>query len=263
MACGGESILIKDGERIVLMSENGDEFITVVKNGEKFVTHLGGVEFEKIMNADFGDFVETSKGEKLYILKPSIVEEILNLKRKTQIVYPKDLGYILLKLDIKPGDRVIDVGIGSGVVSYAIARIVGKEGKVYAYDRREDFIEQAKENLKNWGVYDVVEIKCKDLSEGVDEQDVDAFFLDVPKPWLYIDKVWKALKGGGRFATVVPTTNQVQEILATLQDSGFTKIEVVENLFRFYKPNPHRLRPYDRMVAHTTYMIFGVKINKK
>ncbi|MCD6450209.1 MAG: tRNA (adenine-N1)-methyltransferase [Thermotogaceae bacterium] len=245
------------------MSEGGDEFITRVKSGEKFVTHLGGVEFEKIMDLNFGDFIETSKGEKLYILKPSIVEEILNLKRRTQIVYPKDLGYILLKLDIKPGDRVIDAGIGSGVVSYAIARIVGKHGKVYAYEKREDFIEKAKENLENWGVADLVEIKHRDLSEGVEERNVDAFFLDVPQPWLYIDRVWEALKGGGRFATVVPTTNQVQEALAAIKDSGFIRIEVVENLFRFYKPVPQRLRPYDRMVAHTTYMIFAVKINKK
>ncbi len=260
MARGGESVLIKDGERILLMSEDGDEFITVVKDGEKFVTHLGGVEFEKIMKLDFGDFVETSKGERLYILKPTIVEEILNLKRKTQIVYPKDLGYILLKLDVKPGDRVIDVGIGSGVVSFAMARIVGEKGKVYAYEKREDFIERAKENLRNWGVIDLVEIKHKDLSEGVDEKEIDAFFLDVPKPWLYIDKVWEALKGGGRFAAVVPTTNQVQEVLNALKDSHFKKIEVVENLFRFYKPVPQRLRPYDRMVAHTAYMIFAVKV---
>jgi len=262
MACGGEPVLIKDGERILLMSEDGDEFITVAKSGKKFVTHLGSVEFEKIMGLDFGDFVETSKGEKLYILKPSIVEEILNLKRKTQIVYPKDLGYILLKLDVKPGDRVIDVGIGSGVVSFAMARIVGRKGKVYAYEKRKDFIEKAKENLKNWGVLEFVEIKCRDLSEGVDEREVDAFFLDVPKPWLYIDEVWEALKGGGRFGAVVPTTNQVQEMLSALGESHFKKIEVVENLFRFYKPIPQRLRPYDRMVAHTAYMIFAVKVHE-
>ncbi|MCX7668431.1 MAG: methyltransferase domain-containing protein, partial [Atribacterota bacterium] len=178
----------------------------------------------------------------------------------TQIVYPKDLGYILLYLDIKAGDRVIDVGLGSGAMCGALARIVGTSGKVYAYEKREEFIRVAVENLSDWNVLDRVEIKPKDIEQGFEEQDVDALFLDVPQPWDYLTQCWEALRGGGRIGIVSPTASQVMEVLKGLHALPFLSISVWESLFREYKTNPSTFRPLDRMVAHTTYMIFARKV---
>ncbi len=252
--------MVKEGDRVLLLSENGDEFIIVAKYGEKFVTHLGMINHDEIIGRPYGSTVMSSKDTLFYILKPGIVEEIFNLKRKTQIVYPKDMGFILLMLDVKEGDRVVEAGVGSGVMTHALARAVGENGKVYAYERREDFLEIAKTNLEKWNVLDRVELKLKDISNGFDEKNIDALFLDVPVPWEYIKQVWNALRGGGRLCIIVPTTNQVQMVLEELYNYPFVKIEVWENLYRSYKPVPQRLRPYDRMVAHTTYMIFAVKV---
>ncbi len=253
-------MIITKNARVLLLSEEGDEFLITVKPGSRFVTHLGIIEHDDILGKPFGSFVVTSKGVKIFVLSPGIIDEIFNMKRKTQIVYPKDLGFILLMLDVKNGDRVIDAGVGSGAMSYAFARAVGNSGRVYAYERRSDFLELARENFRKWNVEDIVELKLKDISDGFEEKNVDALFLDVPTPWDYLHHAWDALKSGGRIGIVVPTTNQVQEVLKRLYDLPFVKIEVWEDLFRPFKPVPDRLRPVDRMVAHTTYMIFAVKV---
>ncbi len=254
---------MKYGDRVYLLAEDGSDFIIELKEGEKFVTHLGSVEHSEIVKADLGDVVETNLKKKIYVLKPGIVENIFKMKRKTQIVYPKDIGFILLMLDVKEGDRIVEAGVGSGAMCSAFARLVGDGGKVFAYERREDFLKLARENLKRWKLLERVELKLKDISEGFDEEEIDAVFLDVPDPWNYIESAWKALKGGGRLGVICPTTNQVQETLRAIESFPFVRVEVWESLFRRYKPNPERLRPFDRMVAHTTYMIFAVKVNSK
>jgi len=251
--------LIKEGDRVLLVSEEGDEFLVKLQKGLKYVTHIGTIMHDEIIGKPYGGSIETSRGIRLFLLQPGIVDDIYNMKRRTQIVYPKDIGFIILMLDVKEGDRVIDAGVGSGAMSYALARAVGVNGKVYAYERRQDFCSIAIENFKNWGIEERIELKLRDISDGFDEKNVDALFLDVPTPWEYLAQAWQALKGGGRLGMVVPTTNQVQEVLKVLYDLPFIRIEVWENFFRPYKPVPDRLRPVDRMVAHTAFMIFATK----
>lgn len=251
---------IRDGDRIYVCLEDGKEYLLRVDRERVFSTHLGNIPLYDCIGKEFGAWISTSQGKKAYLLQPGIVENIFHMKRRTQIVYPKDLGYILLFLDAKAGDRIIDVGLGSGAMCGALARAVGKEGKVYAYERREEFVPVAVANLTEWGVVDQVVIKCWDIEHGFEEREVDALFLDVPQPWDYLKQCWEALKGGGRIAIVSPTASQVMEVLRELHTLPFLQISVWESLFREYKPNPATFRPFDRMVAHTTYMIFARKI---
>lgn len=251
---------ISAGDRVYIYLEDGKEYLLRVEEGKVFGTHLGNLALQDAVGKEFGQYVLTSEGKRAYLLQPGIVENIFHMKRRTQIVYPKDLGYILLYLDVKEGDRVIDVGIGSGSMCGALARIVGDAGRVYAYERREEFIHVAMRNLAEWGVLHRVEIKCKDIEEGFEEHQIDALFLDVPQPWDYLRQCWEALKGGGRLGIVSPTASQVMEVLKGLQALPFLGISVWESLFREYKPNPLTFRPFDRMVAHTTYMIFARKV---
>ncbi|HBF10942.1 MAG TPA: SAM-dependent methyltransferase [Thermotoga neapolitana] len=254
---------LKPGDRVLLLFEDGSEFLIDLEKDKKMHTHLGVIDLNEVLEKETGDIIRTSSGKKGYILKPRLIDEIMNMKRRTQIVYPKDSSFIVMMLDVKEGDRVIDTGVGSGAMCAVLARAAGSSGKVFAYERREEFAKLAQSNLTKWGLVERVTIKVRDISEGFDEKDVDALFLDVPDPWNYLDRCWEALKGGGRFATVCPTTNQVQETLKRLYELPFVKVEVWESLFRPYKPVPERLRPVDRMVAHTTYMIFATKVCRK
>ena len=251
---------IREGDRVYILLEDGRDYLVRVEQGKSLGTHLGNIDLGELPGREFGEYILTTGGKKAFLLQPGVVENIFHMRRKTQIVYPKDLGYILLMLDVKEKDRVIDVGLGSGAMCGALARLVGEEGKVYAYERREEFIVVAKRNLEEWGLLDRVVIRLQDIEEGFEEHEVDALFLDVPEPWKYLRQCWEALRGGGRIAIVSPTASQVMEVLRGLRSLPFVGISVWESLFREYKTNPLTFRPLDRMVAHTTYMIFARKV---
>ena len=183
-----------------------------------------------------------------------------NLPRNTQILYPKEIGFIMVTMGIGPGQRIIEAGTGSGSMTIALAHMVGKEGKVISYERRPEFQKLAMKNLTRLGLEDRVDFKLKDIAEGLDDINADAFFLDVPNPYDYIEQVRGALKPGGFFCALIPTFNQVEKILYALQRNKFAFLEMCEVLLRYYKTEPSRLRPTDRMVAHTGFLIFGRRI---
>jgi len=110
------------------------------------------------------------------------------------------------------------------------------------------------------GLLEWVELQERDIAQGFDEQDVDALFLDLRSPWDHLPAARAALKPGGYFGAILPTTNQVSELLRALRNAGLGLIEVQELLLRSYKAVPDRLRPADRMVAHTGYLIFARKL---
>ena len=119
---------------------------------------------------------------------------------------------------------------------------------------------RAKKDLARFALDARVDFKLRDIGEGFDETDVDSFFLDVPNPYDYIGQVRAALKPGGFLCCLIPTFNQVEKTLQSLRQTNFAFLEVCEMLLRYYKPEPTRLRPTDRMVAHTGFLLFGRKI---
>jgi tRNA (adenine57-N1/adenine58-N1)-methyltransferase len=185
------------------------------------------------------------------------------LKRTTQIMYPKDIGYTLIKLNVVPGSRVIEAGTGSGGLTLALVRAIGPHGRLYSYEIRPDALRLAQKNLIALGLTDNVEFKLRDVAEGFDERDVDTLFLDVRRPWAYLPQVIASLKDGGFFGAILPTVNQVAELVKALEArQTFAHIEIEEVLVRPYKPVPERLRPMDRMVAHTGYLVFARKVDR-
>jgi tRNA (adenine57-N1/adenine58-N1)-methyltransferase len=185
---------------------------------------------------------------------------VRNLKRSTQIVYPKDAGYILMKLNIAPGCRVIEAGTGSGGLTLVFARAVHPTGQVISYEVRPEIQELARENLKELGLDAYVVFRERDIGEGFDERGVDALFLDVANPWDYLEQAHTALAGGGFFGSILPTANQVINLIAALEAMDFGLIEVEEILLRPYKTVPARLRPKDRLSPHTGYLVFARRL---
>ncbi len=227
----------------------------------KFGTEYGIIETEKLIGIEYGAEIKTHKGYP-YLLLPSTVYDFImyKLNRLTQIIYPKDAAYIALRLDVKPGDKIIESGVGSGAMTAIFAHIVGSSGKVISYEKREEFIKNAKSNLNKLGFIDRIEIKHRDISEGFDENDADALFLDVREPWYYLHHGYKALKKGRMVGILVPTVNQIIETLKKLEELPFIDVEVLEILVRHYKTVHERLRPEDRMSAHTAFLIFARKV---
>ncbi len=252
--------MIRKGDHVLLVSPEGKEFLVTVENGKLFGTHKGTIDIEQLIGREYGCEIESSKGIPFKVVRPTIYDFIKRIKRQTQIIYPKDIGYILLRLNVQSGCRVIECGTGSGSLTMALAFAVKPFGRVYSYERRREFSQLARENLQRVELADYVEFKVKDGTEGFDEKDVDAVFIDVKVPEELVESAWKALKPGGPIGFLLPTTNQVSSLLRVLPKSGFLTTEIVEILLRRYKTNPDRLRPDDLMNAHTGYLLFARKV---
>lgn len=252
--------MAQEGDLVLLMARNRKSFIVRLEQGGELHTHKGMIRFDDLIGQPLGREVRTHLGHPFLALEPSLHDLIKDLRRTTQIMFPKDIGYLLLKMNIGPGSRVVEAGTGSGGLTLALARAVGPMGRVFSYEVRADVISLARKNLARVGLLERVEIKERDIAQGFDEEDVDALFFDVRSPWDYVAPAWAALKGGGFFGAILPTTNQVSRLVRALPDVGFGVIEVIELLLRSYKAVPDRLRPTDRMVAHTGYLVFARKL---
>jgi len=257
MQLGIESKVVAEGDLALLLSDDGKRFIFRVSSGERIQTHRGIVDHTTLLGLAYGSVVHSHLNYPFYLLTPSTDDLIRELKRSSQIVFPKDLGYILLKLAIRPGCTVLEAGTGSGGLTLGLAQAVMPTGHVISYDVREDMQNLARKNLAFVGLSDYVTFKLQDIAAGFDERNADALFLDVPNPWDYMAQTHAALKGGGFFGTILPTANQVIRTLEALAAQPFIAVEVEELILRPYKPVPARLRPMDRIVGHTGYLIFA------
>lgn len=247
----------KAGDIAQLISAQNKRFIfRLVPNG-KFETHRGYIQHNDLIGLPWGSRVNSHMGSPFVLLQPSLADILIETRRNTQIMYPKDIGFILLNMDIGPGKHVLEAGTGSGSFTTALAFAVGPGGKVTSYESRPEFQYLAHKNLDRLGMADRVDFKLRDIAEGFDETNVDAIFLDLPNPQDYIHQAKLALKPGGYLGSILPTTNQVSTLLIELRRSKFAFIEVCEIILRYYKAFPDRLRPTDRMVAHTGYLVFS------
>lgn len=252
-----DTSLAQVNDTVLLISEDGKKFYTKLAPGRRQHTHQGIVDHDLLIGQPLGRRFETTTGHTFIIVEPSLAELMKEVRRKSQIIYPKEAGRIIFKMNIYPGRRVIEAGSGSGALTIALARFVGPHGKVYSYELRPDMLANARANVDKAGLSDFVEFKQQDIGEGFAESGVDAVFLDVREPCLYLAQARAALKQSGFFGAIVPTTNQVAELLKGLKTHHFGGVEVEENFLRTYKPIPGRLRPHDIMVGHTGYLIFA------
>ena len=255
-----QSPLTQAGDLVQLVGMRHKSFIFPLQPGGEFHTHRGILQHDNLIGLPWGTQVFSHLGAPFFLLQPVIADLLLDLKRNTQILYPKDIGFILITMGIGPGQKVLEAGTGSGSMTIALAHAVGADGRVVSYEQREEMQNLARKNIKRTGLASRVDFKLRDIQEGFDETDADAFFLDVPNPYDYIVQVRAALKPGGFFCSIVPTTNQAEVLLRELQRNRFAFLEMCEILLRYYKPTPSRLRPTDRMVAHTGFLIFGRRI---
>lgn len=247
----------QDGDLAQLVSPNNKVAIIRLESGGKFETHRGIVAHDELIGQPWGSQVFSHLGSAYFLLRPSLSDLLKEIRRNTQIMYPKEIGYVLVTMGIGPGKHVVEAGSGSGALTTALAWAVGPQGRVTSYDVRPEMQNLARKNLERVGLAERVTFTLRDIAEGFDERNVDALFLDVPNPYDYLEQVRQALVPGGYFGCILPTTNQVSRLLQAFYPCGYAFIEVCEIMLRYYKPVAERLRPTDRMVAHTGYLIFA------
>ncbi|QJB56124.1 tRNA (adenine-N1)-methyltransferase [Pseudodesulfovibrio sp. zrk46] len=249
--------MIEPGQLILLISHKGKRYLRKLEAGGEVHTHDGKLLMDEAAEAGFGQYVNTHLGRPYLILKPTLHDLIKGVKRQTQIMYPKEIGYLMMKLGIGPGSTVIESGTGSGGLTTALAWFVGDTGKVITYERRADFFKLAGKNLERVGLKHRVEQVNQNIEDGFLHSGADALFLDVRTPWEYLHSIPNAVIPGAMCGFLLPTVNQVSDLLRGLEDGPFEDLEVLEILVRRWKPVADRLRPDDRMVAHTGFLVFA------
>lgn len=250
----------QEGDTVMLVAEDQKRTLIKLQRGQQWHSNRGFIRHDELIGQPLGRMVVTRLGHAYLVLEPSTHDLIRYLKRTTQIIFPKDAAHIVQRLNLYPGRRVVEAGTGSGGLTLALARAVMPHGRVVSYEERAAMSELAGKNLARFRLLDYVDLKVRDAADGFDERNVDALFLDMREPWRCLPAARAALKGGGFFGALLPTANQVSELLRALEAHNFADVEVEELLLRAYKPNADRLRPADRMVAHTGYLIFGRKV---
>jgi tRNA (adenine57-N1/adenine58-N1)-methyltransferase len=250
--------MIAPGQLIILVSPKGKRFLRIYGKDEELHTGDGVLKLEDAAAAGYGGVAHSHLGAAFRVVRPTLHDLVKGVKRQTQILYPKEIGYVLVRLGVGPGTRVVEAGSGSGSLTMALAYMVGEEGGVYSCERREEFHKLAKRNVAKAGLDHRVEFMHRDVAtEGFGVTDADCLFLDVREPWTCLEAAAEALAPGAPLGFLLPTTNQVQDLLAALEQAPFADVEVLEIMLRRYKPVAERLRPADRMVAHTGFLVFA------
>lgn len=249
--------IARAGDLALLVGHNHKYYLLRLTPGGKLQTHRGELLHDNLIGQPWGSIIKSHINRTFFLLEPTLAELLDALPRRTQIMYAKDIGFILVSMGIGAGRRVIEAGSGSGGFTTALAHTVGPTGHVYSYEKVPDFQDIARRNIEKVGYQERVTFKHRDIAEGFDERDVDSIFLDVPNPYDYLPQVRAALKAGGTFGSLLPTTNQVMLLLKALHAYSFAFVDVCEIFLRYYKDDHTRFRPADRMVAHTGFLIFG------
>jgi tRNA (adenine57-N1/adenine58-N1)-methyltransferase len=253
---------IEQSSYVLLFHTPRKKWLTKVAQDKKFHTHLGIIDVSSIIGMEYGSAIRTTEGKLIFLMEPTIHDFIMKSERKTQIVYPKDLGYIVARTGLKNGSKVLEVGTGSGALATFMASIVKPEGHIYSFDVNSEFMEMAKRNLEKAGMAKYVTMHQHDPHQGVDIRNVDVATVDLGDPWTVVDQVHDALKGGGAFVAICPTMNQIERTAAQLKKSGYADIDCVELMIRNIEAREGMTRPSMRMIGHTTYLVFARKVEK-
>jgi len=248
-----------EGEYVLLYLDQRRTYLVKVESGKTFHTHKGFVKLDDLIGKDYGSTIASSLGVRFTILKPLLRDYVMKSARRTQIIYPKDIALIILFSGIGPGSRVVEAGTGTGALTTALAHYVKPDGRVYSYEVRGEFIETAEKNLRRAGLTPFVELKNKDITTGIDEDEVDAVILDMATPWLVVPHAYKSLKPCGTLVSFSPTIDQTIKTVEALKENGFIDIETVECLMRGMKIERGKTRPQTLMTAHTGYITFARK----
>lgn len=250
------SVPFESGERALLVDRRGRRYLITLKAGERFHFHQGFVDHDAIIGSEEGIKLAASSGAPLIAYRPSLADFILKMPRGAQVIYPKDVGYILVEADIYPGATVVEAGTGSGALTLALTRAVGERGRVISFELREDFAARARSNIESFlgKVPDALDLRVGDVTEAAIETAVDRVVLDLPEPWRVLPAALRWMRPGAIFCCYVPTTTQVSQATEALRAAGLGEIATREVMVRAWHVEGLSVRPEHRMVGHTGFV---------
>jgi tRNA (adenine57-N1/adenine58-N1)-methyltransferase catalytic subunit len=248
-----------EGDRVLLVDRKDRRYLVRLRLGRTFQSHSGIISHDALIGASEGTEIEARFGDssrrsnaRYLAVRPTLADAVLNMPRGAQVIYPKDLGAILLAADIFPGARVLEAGVGSGALSMTLLRA---GARITGYEIRPDFAATAAANVTAViGDTEGYEVSERDVYEGIHERGFDRIVLDLPEPWRVVPHAEEALRPGGILCSYLPSITQVAELRGALGASSFGLEETFEVLRRTWHIEGRSVRPDQRMVGHTGFI---------
>ena len=253
--------LIKQNSPVLFYYNSSKKWLVKISKKEVLHTHIGILKHADAIGKEYGSKLITNKDKYVYLLKPTMYDYIMKIQHGTQIVYPKDLGYIVARAGIQDGQKIVEIGTGSASLTSFVASIVKPRGHVYTFDVDENFMKIAAKNLKKSGMEKYVTQQNLDIKtvKTVPIEDADVALIDLGDPWTVIPQVRQMLKGSGAVFAICPTMNQLEKLTASLIENEFTDIESTEHILRTIEAREGKTRHSFQGIGHTTYLCFARK----
>ena len=250
-----------EGDLALLLDRKNRRYMVTLAPEQIFHSHLGQLRHDQLIDATVGGWYRTDRGHVFLAVRPTLGDFVLEMPRGPQIIYPKDLGNIIILADIFPGATVVEAGLGSGSLTAALLRAVGTAGRVISYEINESTVAKALRNIEQVTPdTSTLTVTVGDLYQGIEQRNVDRVVLDVPEPWQAVAVVGDALVMGGIFLSFLPTVLQVHRLAEQLREDGrFQMVETVETLLRPWHVTERSVRPAHRMVAHSGFLTTAVR----
>lgn len=245
---------LEAGEMVLLVDAKARRYLVTLEEGGEFHSHAGFIPHDELIGRDAGREVRSTRRSRYVVLRPTLSDYVLKMPRGAQVIYPKDIGPLLMLADIHPGVRVLESGVGSGALSMALLR---SGADIVGYELREDFATRARRNVSQFlgeGVLDRYRVEVRDCYDGIDEPDLDRVVLDLPEPWQVVGPAARALQPGGLLVAYTPQITQAARLREALEDSPFAMADTVEVLQRGWHIEGQAVRPNHRMVGHTGFL---------
>ena len=254
--------IIKQNSPVLFYFNPSKKWLAKISKKEALHTHIGILKHADAIGKEYGSKITTNKDKYVYLLKPTMYDYIMKIQHGTQIVYPKDLGYIVARAGIQNNQKIVEIGTGSASLTSFVASIVKPRGHVYTFDVNENFMKIAAKNLKKCGMEKYVTQENLDIKtvKKVPVTDADVALIDLGDPWTVIPQVRQMLKGSGAVFAICPTMNQLEKLTISLIENEFTDIESTEHILRTIDAREGKTRHSFQGIGHTTYLCFARKV---
>lgn len=248
--------VFQEGDHALIVDRRDRQYLVKLTQENRFESHVGNFDLSELIGKPHGSWVTSPSGHRIIAFKPTLADVTLRMPRIATVMYPKDLGAMLVYADIFPGAKVLEAGAGSGATTMTLLRAVGSSGQVISYDTRQDMLDQALENIKmTTPEPGNLTLRLRDIYQGIEDEALDRVVLDLPEPWHVVPHASERLVPGGLFFSFLPTVLQVHDLTSALRaQRTFNLIETMEVLMRPWSVGGRSVRPSHRMVGHTGFI---------
>lgn len=241
------------GEKALLVDSKKRRYLITLNDEGEFHSHSGFIPHTQVIGCAPGVVLETTKGMKYTVLRPTLEDFVIEMPRGAQVIYPKDLATMCMIGDIHPGVRVYETGIGSGALSMTMLRM---GAHITGCELREDFLNRATANVRSFlgeSALENYQVGLGDAYEDVPEGTFDRVMLDLPEPWKVVPRVEGRLAPGGLLVAYTPSITQAVQVREVL-GNNWADQRTLEVLHRTWHIEGLSVRPDHRMVAHTAFL---------